>query len=158
MTRALRTEPAAFTLTLDEYEANDPPKGDYLAFRANVVCDGFSGHTDFWVARGDFAEFAAALESVDRTLAGEAELVCGWGANEHIRLRIAPFDGSGRQLAEVSLASPAGGAGEEVRQFVSTRLVTLPTSVTTFRSGIQRFLDQRLIGTIQLVGDPEAMT
>jgi hypothetical protein len=142
------------TLTLNEYETNDAKAGDFLCVSAEITCRGFAGHTTFWLSRAHLEDFLAQLQELDRVLQGAAELVCGWGTDENIRLSLSPFGHSGRLLAQVRLAD--SGPSEGVWNHVQTEFVLLPNALTEFRSGVAKFLEHSEGAQTRLVGEPEA--
>ena len=96
---------AALRLALEEYEENDPEKGDYLAFNAALAVHGFAGQTVFWVGRSYLDDFLEELDLLDTTLQGRAELRCGWGEDVYFSLVLEPHGRSGRLLARVQVAN-----------------------------------------------------
>ena len=139
-------EPDNLTLYLEQYEANDPEKGDYLAFLATVQNASFAGRTTFWVSRADMDGFLGELDALDTHLRGEAQLRCGWDREVYYALRLAPFGGSGRLVATVEIAA-LGPASRMHR--VTTEMVMLPNALTGFRSALRRsVLEQRSVAAV----------
>ena len=139
------------TLELHDYDAD--PKGDWLGFRTAVTSRGFAGRTSFWVAREDLEHFVRRLADLDKSLQGNAELVCGAGDLEAIRVRLGPADGSGRLLVRVELSE---APTDEPRQRVQLEFRAMPNSLTAFRRELQALLDRRALGMARLLGDREA--
>ena len=138
------------TLELHDYDAD--PKGDWLGFRAAVASSGFAGRTSFWVAREDLEHFARRLADLDESLQSNAELVCGVGDKEAIRVRLGPADGSGRLLVQVELSE---APTDEPRHRVQLEFRVMPNTLTAFRRELQSLLDRRAPGMARLLGDRE---
>jgi len=148
----LRESPPELVLALTEYEDNrgDRSKGDWTAFTAIVASRGFRGHTHFWVSRDDLEAFETALRALDEHLTGVAELVCGVGTDEYLRVRVVPYGGSGRLTVQAMLAEPR----DPIHQRVQAGFVILPNELTAFRAAMRRLLESRA-GEARLAGDPE---
>ena len=139
------------TLELHDYDAD--PKGDWLGFRAAATSREFAGRTSFWVAREDLEYFARRLADLDKSLQGNAELVCGAGDQEAIRVRLGPADGSGRLFVHVELSE---APTDIVKHRVQMEFRVMPNVLTAFRRELQSLLDRRAPGIARLLGDREA--
>jgi hypothetical protein len=150
----LTSTAAELRLALNEYEENDLAKGDYLAFDATVAAHGFAGQTRFWVGRGHLDEFSEELSTLDTSLRGRAELVCGWGEDVYFSLVLEPSGSSGRLFAQVEVANlaPSGGGMDRVQ----TAFVILPNVLTEFRRALSDVVASRAYGVAMLVEDREA--
>jgi hypothetical protein len=137
---------------LTEYEDNgdDRVKGDWAAFNATVSSRGFRGQTALWVSRTDLEAFVTALTALDESLNGVAELVCGVGTDEHLRLLVEAHGKSGRLAAHTLLSEPREPPGQRGH----AEFTILPRDLTGFRIALRRVLKLRL-GEARLVGDPE---
>jgi hypothetical protein len=134
-----------------EYELNTPDKGDYLAFDATVIGFGFAGRTHVWVSREDLVAFESGLKVLDESLTGDAELVCGFGSTEYLRLRIAPYGHSGRLLVHAEFA--VDGMRTEHHHRTSLEFIALPTALSDFRRSLGRVLSQRVLEEAVLSGE-----
>ena len=142
-----------FTLALSEYERNEADKGDYLSMHATVSAFGFAGVADVWLTLRDFVSFVEALDQLDTTLRGEANLVCGWGTQEELNLRIQPHGHSGRLLVRSELS--AHGPREDQFHTVNVEFVALPNALTDFRRDLRRFLAADYDVVCVMRGEPD---
>ena len=142
-----------FTLALSEYERNDAERGDYLSLAARVSAFGFAGHALVWLTLRDFLSFLESLDQLDATLRGDAELVCGWGTQEELRLRIQPHGHSGRLPIRTELS--AQGPREEQFHKVSVEFVAMPNTLTDFRRDLRRFLVADYDAVCVFRGEPD---
>lgn len=73
-------------ITLEEYEINDPEKGNYFYLRGKVADEGYAGWSDIVVAEEDLKAFFEDLNNFAKDFKGTPELKTGWG-----RRRISEF-------------------------------------------------------------------
>lgn len=147
------TDLPQLSLTLLEYETNDPAKGDYLSLEASAAGDGFAGRTTCWVARSDMDAFLRSLATLDSSLTGEARLRCGWGETVLLELHLAPYGHTGRLKADVAIA--ADGIGD-IRHTTALGFLLLPSDLSTFRTALDRLLQGRVPAEAALKSSREA--
>jgi hypothetical protein len=124
-----------------EYEENAPDKGDYLNLRAEAMSLGFSGNTEFWVARSDIERFLADLAEFESRPDGTVSLICGWGGIVYFRLCILAKDQLGHLTARIEIAKPA--YDQEIHKLIIA-LETNLSAVVSFRASIRAILNTRL--------------
>lgn len=82
-------------------DANDPEKGDYLSFDAEVRAGEFSGRTNFWISRRGVENFVEELDQFNARLSGTASMTSGWGQEIYFSLNLFPYERA------VELAAPS---------------------------------------------------
>jgi hypothetical protein len=133
---------AHLVMRLVEYEANDPEKGDYLSFDAEVRAGEFSGRTSFWISRRGVENFVEELSQFNVQLSGTASMVSGWGQEIYFSLNLFPYDTLGHLGAEIQIASPTGGRWSALNR-VTVEVATEPLMVEAFLQDLRAVLDKK---------------
>jgi hypothetical protein len=144
---------ADFTITPSPAAEAD---ADFLDLNASVDCRGFSGRTEFTIARRDVDRFLADAANLSTNASDAAQLLGGWDdAAERLRLLITRAGVSGQLTARVRIATT--GPQEEQWNRVETEFVVPPTALTTFLGDLTRLVARRDASSARLAGDPDAI-
>jgi len=143
---------ASVTLRFNEDLASD---ADFFGLHANVACRGFTGHTQFTIARRDVQRFIADATNLPSNASDSALLLGGWDhAEERLRLQIARAGLSGQFVARVRIATTGPRADQWNR--VETEFITPPTALTAFTENLARLVADQSAPNASLTGDAEA--
>jgi hypothetical protein len=146
------TDTADFTLSLNEETRND---ADFVGLRASVRCRGFSGRTEFEIARRDvhrFVDEVGHLRSSDRD---DALMVGGWDrANQRLRLQVVRAGLSADFVARVQIA--ATGPRSDQWNTVATEFRVPPVALTSFLEDLTRLASDPTAPSVSLSGDADA--
>jgi hypothetical protein len=127
---------ADFTLSLSSESDAD---ADFIDLNASVDCRGFSGRTEFTIARRDVDRFLADAANLSTQTSDTAQLLGGWDdAEERLRFRIARAGISDRFTASVRIAMT--GPREEQWNRVETEFVCPPAAVSAFLADLGRLV------------------
>jgi hypothetical protein len=144
---------ADFTLSLPDDSA---PDAEFVDLDASVACRGFSGRTEFTVARRDVDRFLADAAHLSTQASDAAQLLGGWDdSEERLRLRITRAGLSGQFTARVQIAMT--GPREEQWNRVETEFVCPPVALQTFLSDLTRLVAHAETSNARLTGDAEAI-
>ena len=94
-------------ITLEEYEINDPEKGNYFYLRGKVADEGYAGWSDIVVAEEDLKAFFEDLNNFAKDFKGTPELKTGWGEEAYFRIRFEKWRPTGTLWVDGEIATPA---------------------------------------------------
>jgi hypothetical protein len=144
---------ADFTITLPD---DLPSDADFIDLEARVDCRGFSGRTEFTIARRDLDRFLADAANLSTHTSDAAQLLGGWDdSQERLRLLVTRAGLSGQFTARVRMATT--GPREEQWNRVETEFVCPQPALSTFLAELTTVLDRRRAASAKLAGDPEAI-
>jgi hypothetical protein len=106
-----KNDQISFKILELEKNENHP---DYLSIRVNVVSDGFTGISDFWLGKNDLIEFVNELEHFDKSLKGSPILTCGWDDVKYFEISFVLMDNQGHIMIKMIIANPVC-FGQELR-------------------------------------------
>jgi hypothetical protein len=149
----LPTTAARVTLRFNEDLAAD---ADFFGLHASVACRGFSGHTEFTVARRDVQRFLNDAANLPSNTSDSALLLGGWDhAEERLRLQIARAGLSGQFVARVRIATTGPRADQWNR--VETEFIAPPVALSAFMESLARLVADQGSPSASLTGDAEAI-
>lgn len=131
-------------IILQEYEVNDPDKGNYFYLRGEAKDGGYTGWSDFVVAESDLRAFFAELEDFGKEFRGTPELRAGWPDEVYFRLRLKKWKISGALWVDVEIAAPvrskASSAGLRSHR-LSFGFPSDPVQFDEFLGGLREFIN-----------------
>src|SRR5205085_2738787 len=131
-----------------------PSDADFVGLRASVACRGFSGHTEFTIARRDVRRFLADVATLRSNASDAALLVGGWDrAEQRLRLEIVRAGLSGQFVARVRIAA-TGPRGDQWNR-VETEFITPPQALTAFLDSLARLTTHSESADASLMGDAD---
>jgi hypothetical protein len=149
----LPTTSANVTLRFNEDLAGD---ADFFGLHASVACRGFTGHTEFTVARRDVQRFLADAANLPSNASDSALLLGGWDhAEERLRLQIARAGLSGQFIARVRMATTGPRADQWNR--IETEFIAPPMALTAFMQSLARLVADQGGPSASLTGDADAV-
>ena len=141
------------TLRFSESLTND---ADFVALHGSVACRGFTGHTEFTIARRDVQRFVAETEKIRTEASDSALLVAGWEkGDERLRMQIVRAGRTGRFTARVRIAS--SGPRSDPGSSVETEFIVAPEALTTFLRDLARLAVDENAEPAALSGDGDAV-
>jgi len=136
-----------------QFQPDDGPFGGFLRANASVSCRGFSGSTEFPIARRDVAAFAADVDAIQRGEAELAQLIGGWDAgSEKLRVRVARAGATESFTVRVTVANV--GMRNDQWHRVETQFVSDKSSLLEF---VRRLAEGDTKGPVALVGDGDSI-
>lgn len=95
------------TITLQEYEVNDPDKGNCYYLRGEVADEGYTGWSNFVVMERDLRAFSRELKAFAKDFRATPELKTGWGNEVYFRVRFEKGKSTGALWVNGEIATPA---------------------------------------------------
>jgi hypothetical protein len=125
---------------LSEFEVD--PSGAKTFVRLDVEAESghFSGASHCVLREQDLVAFLDRLKLLAAALPNHAELVGGWGKDEHIRVQLSSVGRAGHFKIRVMLS---GFRGDELRDRLEASFETEPASLLRFTEEIRRALGER---------------
>ena len=146
------TTAADCTLRFSEDLASDP---DFVGLHASVACRGFTGHTDFTIARRDVRRFVSETESLQSDASDSALLLGGLEkGEERVRMQVVRAGRSGQFTARVRMTA-AGARSDQINR-VETEFIVAPEALTVFLQGLERLISDESSESASLSGDASA--
>ena len=147
------TTAAECTIRFSEILASD---ADFVALAASVACRGFTGRTDFTMARRDVHRFVGETQSLQSDASDSALLLGGWEkGEERLRLQIVRAGRSGQFAARVRIT--AMGPRSDQCNRVDTEFVVARDALGLFLRGLERLASDATGEPASLSGDPDAI-
>ena len=141
------------TLRFSEKLTND---ADFVGLHGSVACRGFTGHTDFTIARRDVQRFIAETEKLTSDASDSALLLGGWEkGDERLRIQIVRAGRSGRFTARVRIAS--SGQRPDPGSTVETEFIVAPDALSAFLRELDRLAVDENAEPAALSGDGDAI-
>ena len=145
--------PADCTLRFSVALASDP---DFVGFHASVACRGFTGYTDFTIARRDVRRFVSETESLQSDASDSALLLGGLEkGEERVRMQVVRAGRSGQFTARVRMTA-AGARADQINR-VETEFIVAPEALTVFLQGLERLISDQSSESASLSGDANAI-
>lgn len=94
-------------ITLEEYEINNPKKGNYFYLRGEVADEGYAGWSDIVVAEKDLKAFCEELKNFAKDFKCMPELKTGWGEETYFRIRFEKWRPTGTMWIDGEIATSA---------------------------------------------------
>lgn len=143
------TTAADCTLRFSEALVSD---ADFVGLHASVACRGFTGHTDFTIARRDVQRFVSETESLQSDASDSALLLGGLEkGEERVRMQVVRAGRSGQFTARVRMT--AAGPRSDQTNRVETEFVVAPEALTAFLQGLERLISDQRSESASLSGD-----
>jgi hypothetical protein len=149
----LPTTTASVTLRFNEDLASD---ADFFGLHASVACRGFTGHTQFTIARRDVRRFLDDAANLPSNASDSALLLGGWDhTEERLRLQIARAGLSGQFIARVRIATTGPRADQWNR--VETEFIAPPVALSAFMESLAQLVAEQGRPSASLTGDADAV-
>ena len=147
------TSAADCTLRFSETLVSD---AEFVGLHASVACRGFTGRTDFTIARRDVQRFVGETERV-RSDASDSALLLGGleKGEERMRMQVVRAGRSGQFTARVRVAA-AGPRSDQISR-VETEFVVAPEALAAFLQGLERLISDQNSESASLSGDADAV-
>ena len=94
-------------ITVQEYEVNDPDKGNYYYLRGEIADEGYVGWSNFVVAERDLRRFSEELKGFAKDFRGTPELKTGWENEVYFRVQFEKWKSTGALWVNGEIATPA---------------------------------------------------
>ena len=147
------TTAADCTLRFSETLVSD---AEFVGLHASVACRGFTGKTNFTIARRDVQRFIDETDGLRADSSDSALLLGGLEkGEERMRMQVVRAGRSGQFTARVRVTA-SGPRSDQISR-VETEFGVAPEALTAFLQGLERLISDQNSESASLSGDADAV-